>query len=49
MQMEAIVMSPPDRADGVGFFEDRGVEAARPERRRRGETGGTRADDDGVA
>ena len=42
-------MSPPDRADGVGFFEDRSVEAASPQRRRRGETGGTRADDDGVA
>ncbi len=42
-------MSPPDRADGVGFFEDRSVEAASPQRRRRSETGGTRADDDGVA
>jgi hypothetical protein len=48
MQMEAIVMSPPDRADGVGLFKDRGVEPPSLKRRRRGETSRTRADDDGV-
>ena len=49
MQMEAVVVAPPDRADGVGLFEDRGFEAPSLERRGRREPGGTRADDDGVA
>ena len=49
MQMEAVVMPPPDRADGIGLFKDRGVEAARPKRRGGGETGGPRANDNSVA
>ena len=49
VQMKAIVMPSPDRADGVGLFKDRGVESASPKRRSRGEAGRTGADDDGVA
>ena len=49
VQMQPIIMAPPDRADGVGLFKDRDVEAPNSKRRRGGEAGGTSADDDGVA
>ncbi len=49
MQVEAVVVAPPDRADRVGLFKNRGVETPGLERRRDGEAGWTRADDDGVA
>jgi hypothetical protein len=49
VQMEPVIVAPPDRADDVGLFQDRSVEASRPKRRRRGETRWTGADDDGVA
>src|SRR5262249_5083679 len=49
VEMETVVMPPPDRADHVGLFKDRGVQSPRPKRRRRGEAGGTGADDDCVA
>ena len=42
VQMQAIVMTPPDRADGVRFFQDRRVESARLERRRGSEAGRAR-------
>ena len=45
MQMEAVVMPPPDGADCIGLFKDYGIEASRPKRRRGGETGGPRAND----
>jgi hypothetical protein len=49
VQMQPVIVAPPDRADGVGLFKDRGVQSARPKRRRHGEAGRTGADDDGVA
>jgi hypothetical protein len=49
MQMQAVVMAPPDGADRAGFFEDRGLEAPSLERGGCREAGGARADDDGVA
>jgi len=49
MQMEAVVVPPPDCSDGVGLFKDRGVQSASPKRRRRGEARRTGADDDCVA
>jgi hypothetical protein len=48
VQMQPIVVAPPDRADGARLFEDRGAQYARPQRRRRGEPGRTGADDDCV-
>ena len=49
VQMQSVVVAPPDRADGVGFLKDRGVKSASLKRGRRGEAGGTCADDNGVA
>ncbi len=48
VQMQPVVVAPPDRADGVRFFENDRVETALAQGRRRGQAGRTSADNDDV-
>ena len=46
VQVQAVVVAAPDRADRVALFQDGGLDAVLAERRRAGQAGGAGADDE---
>ena len=49
VQMQTVVVAPPDRSDRIGLFEDHRIEAARLQAGRSGKPGRPRANHDCVA